>query len=261
MRSIIVVPTYDEREALPAFLSAALAATTCDVLVVDDQSPDGTGMLADMISAAQPRVHVLHRTGPAGLGKAYRDGFAWAAACGYEAIVQMDCDLSHPVDAVSPLLGSLCDGADLAIGSRYVPGGGTDGWPRRRRLMSFIGCGVARLVLGLPYTDLTGGFKAWRVDALRAIDVASTQSAGFVFQVETTRRAHRAGLRIQEVPYVFRDRTAGRSKMRPQIAFEGARILLELRRDAWEASSEYARGPRVGERAAVPGRAVKPRRA
>jgi dolichol-phosphate mannosyltransferase len=233
MRPIIVVPTYDEREALPAFLEAVLAGTACDVLVVDDQSPDGTGMMADMIAAAQPRVHVLHRTGPAGLGKAYRDGFAWAVDAGYDTVVQMDCDLSHPVQAVGPLLAAIGDGADLAIGTRYTAGGGTDGWPRRRRLMSLIGCGAARIVLGLPYRDLTGGFKAWRASTLAGIEIGTTQSAGFVFQVETTRRAHRAGFQIREVPYVFRDRTTGTSKMRAGIALEGARILFRLRRDPW----------------------------
>jgi dolichol-phosphate mannosyltransferase len=233
MRSIIVVPTYDERQALPAFLTAVLAETPCDVLVVDDASPDGTGMMADMIAAAQPRVHALHRRDQRGLGNAYRAGFAWALRRGYDVVVQMDCDLSHPPAAVDTLLDAISDGADLAIGSRYVAGGGTDGWPRRRRLMSFIGCGAARLGLGLPYSDLTGGFKAWRASALAAIEVAGTQSAGFVFQVETTRRAHHANLVIREVPYVFRERAAGHSKMHPGIAIEGARVLLRLRRDPW----------------------------
>jgi dolichol-phosphate mannosyltransferase len=236
MRSIIVVPTYDEREALPAFLTAVLAETPCDVLVVDDASPDGTGMMADMIAAAQPRVHVLHRRGDRGLGNAYRAGFAWAIDSGYDVVVQMDCDLSHPAAAVPMLLDAIAGGADLAIGSRYVAGGGTDGWPRRRRAMSFIGCGAARLALGLPYTDLTGGFKAWRASALSAIEVAGTQSAGFVFQVETTRRAHCAGLVVREVPYVFRERAAGHSKMHPGIALEGARVLLRLRSDPWRTS-------------------------
>jgi dolichol-phosphate mannosyltransferase len=237
-RTIIVVPTYDARENLPRFISAVLAAADrAEILVVDDDSPDGTGMQADLIAAAQPRVHVLHRTERTGLGGAYRAGFAWALEAGYDLVVQMDCDLSHPPERLPGLLSAASDGADLVIASRYVAGGGTAGWPAHRRLASRAGCLAARCALRLPFHDVTGGYKVWRADALRAIDIASTVSTGFVFQVETTRRAQRAGLVVRELPFVFRDRTAGKSKMRPQIVIEGARVLLRLRRDSWRPAS------------------------
>ena len=152
---------------------------------------------------------------------------------GYDAIGQMDADLSHPPEALARMQEELVRGADLVIGSRYVRGGATSDWSRVRRLLSQLGSVSARVVLGVPVADLSGGFKVWRASALRTIDVASTISQGFAFQVETTQRAHRAGLRIVEVPYTFRERRAGESKMHAGISVEGIRVVLRLRRNPW----------------------------
>ena len=175
-------------------------------------------------------------TGPRkdGLGNAYRAGFAWALERDYPAVAQLDADLSHPPVILPQMLAALDRGADLVLGSRYAPGGGSDGWPLHRRIVSRIGCALSARALGLPYSDLSGGLKLWRASALTAIDVASTTSQGYVFQVETTQRAHRAGLRVVELPFTFRDRTAGQSKMRASIAFEGVRMVARLRRDGWK---------------------------
>jgi len=229
----VVVPTYDEAAMLPLFLGQ-FEQTGLDCLIVDDNSPDGTGRLADELSASHPWLHVLHRPEKEGLGAAYRAGFAWALGQGYELIGQMDCDLSHPPAELPAMLARAEEGAGLVLGSRYVAGGGTQGWAASRRLMSRSGCLGTQAVLGLPYPDLSGGFKLWRADALRRIDVAGTVSNGYVFQVETTRRAHRAGVRIAEHPFVFCERLAGESKMRPAIALEGARVLVRLRCDRWQ---------------------------
>jgi dolichol-phosphate mannosyltransferase len=229
---IVVVPTYNEREMLPLFLDRfARAGGEC--LIVDDSSPDGTGELADDLARDRPWLHVLHRPHKGGLGAAYRAGFAWALERGYERIGQMDCDLSHPPGAVPAMRAAADRGAGLVLGSRYVPGGGTSGWSLGRRIISRVGCVTAMRVLGLPYPDLTGGFKLWTADALRLIDVSTTVSNGYIFQVESTRRAHIAGVRIEQVPFVFVERLHGASKMSPGIAREGARILWTLRRDGW----------------------------
>lgn len=227
---VIVVPTYEERDALPEFVAAfERAATGFDLLIVDDNSPDGTADVARDLRTTRPWLHLLVRTGKDGLGAAYRAGFGWALGREYATIGQMDVDLSHPPDAIGRLAEALSDGADVAIGSRYVRGGGTDGWPIHRQLLSRLGCLGTRLVLGLPLSDPSGGFKLWRASTLRAIDVLATESNGFVFQVETSERARRAGLRLVEVPFVFRDRTVGTSKMRPGIALEGILSVLRLR--------------------------------
>jgi dolichol-phosphate mannosyltransferase len=229
---IIVVPTYNEREMLPLFL-AEFARTGGECLIVDDSSPDGTGELADELAQARPWMHVLHRPHKGGLGAAYRGGFAWALERDYEVIGQMDCDLSHPPSVIPAMRAAVDRGAGLVLGSRYVAGGGTRGWSLARRVISRVGCVTAMRVLGLPYPDLTGGFKLWTADALRLIDVSTTVSNGYIFQVESTRRAHIAGVRIVEVPFVFVERLHGASKMSPAIAREGARILWRLRNDGW----------------------------
>lgn len=228
----MVCPTYNERDMLPLFL-AEFARTGLDCLIVDDGSPDGTGVYADTFAAVHPWCHVLHRDAKQGLGAAYRAGFGWALAHGYEAVGQMDCDLSHPPAALAQMVRELERGAGLCLASRYVDGGGTVGWPLSRRVLSRVGCGAAQAVLCLAYPDLSGGFKLWRADALRAIDVGSTVSNGYVFQVETTLRAQRAGVRITETPFVFRERLVGESKMSGVIALEGARVLVKLRVDSW----------------------------
>ena len=229
---IVVVPTYNEREMLPLFLDE-FARTGGECLVVDDSSPDGTGELADELARERPWLHVLHRPHKGGLGAAYRAGFAWALERDYELIGQMDCDLSHPPSALGAMRAAVDRRAGLVLGSRYVAGGGTKGWSLGRRVISRVGCVTAMRVLRLPYPDLTGGFKLWTADALRAIDVSTTVSNGYIFQVESTRRAHIAGVRIEEVPFVFVERLHGASKMSPAIAREGARILWSLRKDGW----------------------------
>jgi dolichol-phosphate mannosyltransferase len=232
--TVAIVPTYNEAATLHLFVAAfERDAPGIDLLVVDDDSPDGTGALADRMAATRPWLHVLHRPGKDGLGNAYRAGFAWALELDYAAVAQLDADLSHPPALLPRMLEALARGADLVLGSRYAPGGGSDGWPLHRRIASRIGCASSARALGLPYSDLSGGLKLWRATALAAIDVASTGSQGYVFQVETTQRAHRAGLRVVELPFTFRGRTAGESKMKPGIALEGVRMVARLRRDRW----------------------------
>jgi dolichol-phosphate mannosyltransferase len=233
--ALAVVPTYNEAPTLHQLVEAfERDAPGFDLLVVDDASPDGTGALAERLAATRSWMHVLHRPCKDGLGNAYRAGFAWALAQGYEAAAQLDADLSHPPVILPHMRDALERGADLVLGSRYAPGGGSDGWPLHRRVASRIGCALSARALGLPYSDLSGGFKLWRATALMAIDVASTHSQGYVFQVETTQRAHRAGLRVVELPFTFRDRTAGQSKMAASIAFEGVCMVARLRRDGWQ---------------------------
>jgi dolichol-phosphate mannosyltransferase len=232
LRTLVVCPTYNEREMLPLFLER-FAETGLECLIVDDASPDGTGEWADRFAADHPWCHVLDREGKDGLGAAYRAGFEWALERGYDAIGQMDCDLSHPPETLAQMVGEIEAGAGLCLGSRYVRGGGTDGWPIGRRVMSRAGCVSAQLVLALPYPDLSGGFKMWSAAALRQIEISSTVSNGYVFQVETTQRAHRAGVAISQVPFVFRERVVGESKMSGAIAIEGARVLVRLRTRRW----------------------------
>jgi dolichol-phosphate mannosyltransferase len=229
-RTIVVVPTYDERECLPHFVER-FAPTGCELLIVDDSSPDGTGALADELAAARSWMHVLHRPVKDGLGMAYRAGFAWCLERGYEVIGQMDCDLSHPPEKLAEMHAVLRErDAGLVLGSRYLPGGGTDGWSAARLALSRVGCSASRLALGLPFSDLSGGFKLWRADCLAAIDMDGPLSAGYAFQVETTQLAHLAGARIEEVPFVFSERIAGTSKMTLRISLEGIRVTLALRR-------------------------------
>ena len=229
-RTIVVVPTYDEIDALGAFVER-FAATGMELLIVDDSSPDGTGDLAEDLAARRPWMHVLHRAEKDGLGMAYRAGFAWCLQRGYAVIGQMDCDLSHPPERLEEMRRVLAEReADLVLGSRYLPGGGTDGWSRTRLAMSRAGCSASRLALGLPFSDLSGGFKLWRADCLAAIDMDALLSAGYAFQVETTQVAHLAGARIEEVPFVFSERVAGTSKMTLAISLEGVRVTLALRR-------------------------------
>jgi dolichol-phosphate mannosyltransferase len=231
---LAVVPTYNEAPTLHRLVDAfERDAPGIELLVVDDASPDGTGALAERLAATRSWMHVLHRPRKDGLANAYRAGFAWALEHGYAAVAQLDADLSHPPVILPQMRDALGRGADLVLGSRYARGGGSDGWPLHRRIASRVGCAFSARALGLPYSDLSGGFKLWRAAALEAIDVASTKSQGYVFQVETTQRAHRAGLRVVELPFTFRDRMAGQSKMGASIAFEGVRMVARLRRDAW----------------------------
>jgi dolichol-phosphate mannosyltransferase len=227
---IVVVPTYDEAESLPLFVQR-FAATGLELLIVDDASPDGTGALADALAAQRPWMHVLHREGKDGLGVAYRAGFSWCLGRGYRAIGQMDCDLSHPPEKLAEMLAVL-DGrdADLVIGNRYLPGGGTADWSRSRRALSRVGCTMSRLLLGLPYDDLSGGFKLWRASCLEDLDLDGMLAAGYAFQIETTQVAHLLGKRIEEIPFTFQERVAGESKMSLAISLEGIGVCLKLRR-------------------------------
>ena len=216
---LVVVPTYNEAENL-AEMVAALRGLGVDVLVVDDGSPDGTGDLADELAAGDDSVHVLHRTERVGLGPAYAAGFARALDAGYRIICQMDCDFSHDPADVPRLVDAVERGADVAIGSRYVAGGGVENWPWHRRWLSAGGNLYARKMLRSSVRDMTAGFRAFRADALKRLDPGSCEASGYGFQVETAWRAGLAGLAIREIPIVFRDRIAGTSKMDTRIAVE-----------------------------------------
>lgn len=237
----VVLPTYNERENLERMATAILEALPeGQLLVVDDSSPDGTGVLADTLAAAEPRIHVLHRAAKEGLGAAYRQGFHWALDRDeIRAVVQMDADFSHDPRDLPRLLQPLMEDADLVIGTRYMPGGGTIGWPLHRKLISRAGTLFARIVLLLPYGDLTGGFKAWRREPLEAIRLREANARGYGFQIEMTWWAHRRGARIRQVPIIFRERVAGASKMSGTIVREALLLVVRLRlnaiRDAFRA--------------------------
>jgi dolichol-phosphate mannosyltransferase len=229
----IVLPTYDEAENLPGIASAILAALPeATLLVVDDSSPDGTGELADELAAGDPRIQVRHRPGKAGLGRAYLAGFMVALEAGAGSVVQMDADWSHDPGRLAALLEPIVeDRADLVIGSRYIRGGRVLDWGLGRRLVSRLGSLFARTVLGLRPHDLTGGFKAWRASTLTAIPFEGVHAGGYVFQIEMTYRASRAGARIAEVPITFQDRRVGRSKMSRRIIVEALLVVVRLRWD------------------------------
>jgi dolichol-phosphate mannosyltransferase len=227
----VIIPTYNERENVEGITAAVLAALPeGEVLVVDDNSPDGTGLLADTMAAREPRVHVLHREGKEGLGVAYRHGFRFALAQpGTRAVVQMDADFSHDPADLPRLLAPLMRDADLVLGTRYIRGGGTVGWPLHRQLISRAGTLFARTVLLLPYRDLTGGFKAWRRELLDAVRLREANVSGYGFQVEMTWWSHRRGATIVQLPIIFRERVAGRSKMSGSIVREALLLVVKLR--------------------------------
>ena len=228
-RALVCLPTYDERENVAPMVEAILAADPkLEVLVVDDNSPDGTGEIADGIAAREPRVHVLHRAGKEGLGKAYLAGFAWALERGYGLVLEMDADFSHDPKYLPAML-AASRSADLVLGSRYVPGGGTVNWGLGRKILSRGGSFYARTVLGIGVRDLTGGFKCFRREVLEAIDLASVECTGYAFQIELTYRAVRKGFRVKELPIVFADRRVGHSKMSRRIVLEGIRKVWSIR--------------------------------
>jgi dolichol-phosphate mannosyltransferase len=227
----VVLPTYNEAENLPLIGPKILAKLPgATLLVVDDNSPDGTGKLADEMAAAESHVRVLHRPGKQGLGRAYMDGFRAAIEAGAQQVIQMDADGQHNPDYLPALVGGL-DDADLVIGSRYVKGGGVPNWGLFRKFVSRGGSTFARVVLGLKPHDLTGGFKAWRAATLAAIPFSGVHAGGYVFQIEMTHRASRAGARVVEVPITFRDRRIGHSKMSRRIIVEALVVVLRLRWD------------------------------
>jgi dolichol-phosphate mannosyltransferase len=224
----ICLPTYNERANLERMVDA-LAPLGARVLVIDDNSPDGTGAIADELAAAHDFVSVLHRPRKEGLGPAYLAGFERALADGAEYVLEMDCDFSHDPADVVRLIAACDEGADVALGSRYVPGGGTEDWGAGRRLVSTGGSWYARTLLGVTVRDLTGGFKCYRRRVLERIDLASVKSKGYAFQIETTYRAIRAGFTVVEVPILFTDRTDGQSKMSRAIVVEAVARVPTLR--------------------------------
>ena len=224
----ICLPTYNERANIEPMIRA-LAPLGARVLVIDDNSPDGTGEIADRLAEELDFVSVLHRERKEGLGPAYVAGFRRALADGAELVLEMDCDFSHNPQDVPRLIAACEDGADLALGSRYVPGGGTENWGRGRRFVSTGGSWYARILLGVNVRDLTGGFKCYRRRVLERIDLDAILSKGYAFQIETTYRAIRAGFTVVEVPIIFADRTAGTSKMNRAIVLEAVTRVPALR--------------------------------
>jgi len=220
VRALAVVPTYNEIATLERVVRRSLAASPgLHVLVVDDASPDGTGQLADALAAADDRVAVLHRPGKGGLGPAYRAGFAWGLERGYEALCEMDADLSHDPADLPRLIGAL-ENADLAIGSRYVPGGAVVDWPPYRLALSSVGNRYVHLMTGLPVADATSGFRAFRRSVLETLDLSTVLSDGYSFQLEMVLRTWRAGFRVVELPITFTERSEGASKISRQIVIE-----------------------------------------
>ena len=220
-RAWVILPTYDEAENLERIVGAVLEQLppSGTVLVVDDNSPDGTGEIADRLAGSDESVRVLHRARKEGLGPAYLAGFQVALDAGAQRIIEMDADFSHDPAYLPRLIGAA-ENADLVIGSRYVPGGGVTEWGQMRRFISRGGSAYARMALGLPIRDLTGGFKCFRREVLEAINLDTIEARGYAFQVETTYRAIKAGFRVVEIPIVFRDRRDGTSKMRGAIVAE-----------------------------------------
>jgi len=220
MRTLVVIPTYNEAESIGALVEQVLAVHhDADVLVVDDGSPDGTADIVTKAMASELRLHLLERSAKEGLGAAYRAGFRWGLARGYDALVELDADFSHPPERLPALLEAL-ETADVSIGSRYVPGGRTVGWSPVRKAISKLGNAYVRLVIGLPVHDATAGYRAFRSDVLRALAVESSESNGYCFQIEMAHRAWQEGFRIVEVPITFTERVAGTSKMHRRIVVE-----------------------------------------
>ena len=227
---LVIVPTYNERDNVEPITSAILAAEPrCDVLIVDDNSPDGTGVLADELAAKQPRIQVLHRAKKQGLGRAYLHAFKWALEHGYQYVIEMDADFSHDPKYLPKLIDEAMAGADLVLGSRYVEGGGTVNWGPMRKLISRGGSLYARSILQVRVRDLTGGFKCFRRAVLEALDLESVKSSGYAFQIELTYRALKAGFTVREVPIVFEDRRVGQSKMSRKIFLEALTMVWKLK--------------------------------
>ncbi len=227
--TLVIIPTYNERENLPRIVPEVLGRDArLDVLVVDDGSPDGTGALADEMAVGDPRVHVLHRTGKMGLGTAYIAGFEYALAHGYDLAFEMDADFSHDPRHLPDFL-ALAAEHDVVVGSRYLRGVTVVNWPMGRLLLSYLANKYARWVTGLPFSDLTSGFKCYRRAALEKLALRAIRSNGYSFQIETTFRAWHAGCRIVEVPIVFVDRNVGSSKMNRRIVWEAIWMVWRMR--------------------------------
>jgi dolichol-phosphate mannosyltransferase len=227
--TLICLPTYDEKENLEPIVEAVLAAApSVDLLVIDDNSPDGTGQIADAIAKREERVKVLHRAGKEGLGKAYLAGFVWALERGYERVIEMDADFSHDPRYLPTMLDRARE-ADLVIGSRNVAGGGTRNWGVGRKIISRGGSFYARTILGIPIRDLTGGFKCFNRRVLEAIDLPSVKCSGYAFQIELTYRAVKKGFKVVEFPIIFVDRRVGKSKMSRRIFIEAVGKVWSIR--------------------------------
>ena len=237
--TLVIVPTYNERENLPQIVARLLSLpVSVDMLVVDDDSPDGTGQLADELAASNDRVHVLHRKHKEGLGRAYCAGFLWALEHGYEFVFEMDGDLSHnPADI--PAFLEAARHADLVLGSRYSNGIRVINWPLNRLMLSLMAAKYVRIITGMPFTDPTGGFKCFRRATLQSLDLENVRSNGYSFQIEMTHKIWRQGMRIAEVPIIFTDRFQGRSKMSGKIVEEALMMVWRL----W-AQNGFRRGPR-----------------
>jgi dolichol-phosphate mannosyltransferase len=232
-RTLVVTPTYNEKDNLVRFVDAVRGGLPeADVLVVDDNSPDGTGAIADALAAKDPKVRVIHRPGKLGLGTAYVQAFTRGIAEGYDRFFEMDADLSHDVRYLPAFVRALDDGYDVVIGSRNIPGGNVEGWGPGRHFISKGGSFYSRTILGLPIRDLTSGYKAYSRRALQAIALEEIDSNGYSFQIEMTYRALRRGMSVKEVPIVFVDRTFGHSKMSRKVFLEAVGMVWKLRFDA-----------------------------
>ena len=229
MKALVVIPTYNEKENLVPLLKQVFAqGLPVEVLIIDDNSPDGTGAIADQLSAGDARVHVMHRAGKMGLGSAYVAGFRYALERDYEAVFEMDADFSHNPDSLGEFLRELED-ADLVVGSRYLHGVTVVNWPISRLILSYGANVYSRVITGVPIKDLTGGFKCFRRRVLEAIDLSRVKSDGYGFQIEINYKAWRKGFRIKEIPILFVDRSVGESKMSRRIVWEAAWMVWRLR--------------------------------
>jgi len=229
VKALIVIPTYNEKENLVPLLGEIFAKNLpLEVLIIDDNSPDGTGAVADEIQASNPRVHVIHRAGKMGLGSAYVVGFKYALARDYDAVFEMDADFSHSPDSLGEFLREL-ENADLVLGSRYLHGVTVVNWPLSRLILSYGANVYSRFVTGVPVKDLTGGFKCFRRTVLEALDLDRVRSDGYGFQIEVNFKAWRKGFRIREIPILFVDRRVGESKMSRRIVWEAAWMVWRLR--------------------------------
>jgi dolichol-phosphate mannosyltransferase len=253
-RSLVVLPTFNERENIESILAAVLAQSAdIEVLVVDDNSPDGTGQIVDRLAEAEPRVHVMHRAGKLGLGTAYIDGFLWALARDYEYVFEMDADFSHDPPDLLRLRAVVVSGeADASVGSRWVRGGGTRNWSFLRTFISRGGSFYARAILGTPVRDLTSGFKCFSRRVLERLDLQTVRSNGYAFQVEMNYRCYRHGFRVAEVPIVFVDRRVGKSKMGSHIVTEAMLVVLRLRLQTLLGDKAQPRGAAAAKYSRMP---------